>query len=215
MADDHDVVITLHGEELASSQSARRPAGGSIVTESGTAADEPVIYFSLEAWAGMHGHAMSGLDREVGGFLLGLGGQDAGGTFLVIAGAVPAVAAKEARATVKFTHESWGYLDAERQRRYPGLMLVGWYHTHPGYGVFYSDYDRFVQQNFFAGPTALGVVLDPVNKELGLYQYCDRLMRRRNWRVFKTAGGSPDPAVVGELIFWLQTGDQSGNGFKI
>jgi len=46
-----------------------------------------------------------------------------------------------------------------------GLMVVGWYHSHPNLGVFFSGTDRATQSAFFNQPYALGLVIDPVRKE--------------------------------------------------
>ena len=32
---------------------------------------------------------------------------------------------------------------------YPDKKIVGWQHTHPGYGIFLSSYDIFIQENFY------------------------------------------------------------------
>jgi proteasome lid subunit RPN8/RPN11 len=46
-----------------------------------------------------------------------------------------------------------------------GLMVVGWYHSHPDLGVFFSGTDRATQSAFFNYPYALGLVIDPVRKQ--------------------------------------------------
>lgn len=46
-----------------------------------------------------------------------------------------------------------------------GLMVVGWYHSHPNLGAFFSGTDRGTQAAFFTAPYALGLVIDPVRKE--------------------------------------------------
>ena len=46
-----------------------------------------------------------------------------------------------------------------------GLMVVGWYHSHPNLGVFFSGTDRATQSAFFNHPYALGLVIDPIRKE--------------------------------------------------
>jgi len=30
--------------------------------------------------------------------------------------------------------------------------IVGWYHSHPGFGIFLSEYDLFIHRNFFTAP---------------------------------------------------------------
>lgn len=46
-----------------------------------------------------------------------------------------------------------------------GRFVVGWYHSHPNLGVFFSGTDRRTQRAFFHHPHSVGVVIDPVRKE--------------------------------------------------
>ena len=46
-----------------------------------------------------------------------------------------------------------------------GLMVVGWYHSHPNLGVFFSGTDRATQSAFFNHPYSLGLVIDPIRRE--------------------------------------------------
>ena len=80
-----------------------------------------------------------------------------------------AVGAEERRASITFTHETWAHINAVREERYPELRIVGWFHTHPGYGVFLSGYDLFIHRNFFNLPWQLAYVIDPVGGEAGFF----------------------------------------------
>ena len=42
------------------------------------------------------------------------------------------------------------------------LSIVGWYHSHPNYGVFLSATDRETQRVWFAQAWQIALVLDPV-----------------------------------------------------
>ena len=46
---------------------------------------------------------------------------------------------------------------------------VGWYHTHPGHGIFMSSVDRQNQALCYNSIWQLAMVVDPVNKIFGLY----------------------------------------------
>jgi len=46
-----------------------------------------------------------------------------------------------------------------------GKLIVGWFHSHPNLGAFFSGTDRATQRNFFAHDYSLGYVIDPVRKE--------------------------------------------------
>ena len=73
--------------------------------------------------------------------------------------------------------------------RFAHLTIVGWYHTHPDFGVFLSDRDRFIHEHFFAHPGQIAHVIDPIRKTEGVFV----------WREGKTVldapllGRRPDP----------------------
>jgi len=46
---------------------------------------------------------------------------------------------------------------------------VGWYHSHPGFGVFLSEHDMFIQENFFSSPQQVAWVFDPHTDEEGCF----------------------------------------------
>lgn len=46
-----------------------------------------------------------------------------------------------------------------------GLAVVGWVHSHPDLGAFFSGTDRRTQRAFFAGDWQLGWCVDPVRGE--------------------------------------------------
>lgn len=114
-------------------------------------------------------HAESSLDKEVGGILLGVRTQ-AGAE---VRRALPAVEAEGHRANVTFTHEVWERIHRTVDTEYPDLEIVGWYHSHPGFGIFLSEYDRFIQQNFFSAAHQLALVVDPHAGTLGWFGWQD------------------------------------------
>lgn len=44
-------------------------------------------------------------------------------------------------------------------------FVVGWYHSHPNLGAFFSGTDRKTQKDFFNHPYSLGLVIDPIRNE--------------------------------------------------
>ena len=51
--------------------------------------------------------------------------------------------------------------------------IVGWYHSHPNFGIFLSDRDCFIQEHFFNGPGQIAYVVDPVNGVEGVFAWRD------------------------------------------
>jgi proteasome lid subunit RPN8/RPN11 len=57
--------------------------------------------------------------------------------------------AKRGSTHVTFTHETWDVIHKTMEKDHPKLDIVGWYHSHPGFGVEFSEMDIFIQKNFF------------------------------------------------------------------
>ena len=74
---------------------------------------------------------------------------------------------------VTFTAETWTHVQEVLEEEYPGKRIVGWYHSHPDFGVFLSDLDLFIHRNFFNFPWQVAHVFDPVREEEGLFVWRD------------------------------------------
>ena len=113
--------------------------------------------------------------------------------FVAVEAVIPGAAAGEGTAHVTFTQETWNGIYKSLEADHPKLKIVGWYHTHPGFGVEFSEMDLFIQRNFFAGPSHLALVTDPLNGDVAIcmntpegIQYLDRFWvdgREQNCRV--------------------------------
>jgi hypothetical protein len=44
-------------------------------------------------------------------------------------------------------------------------MVIGWYHSHPNLGAFFSGTDRRTQRHFFREAYSVGLVIDPIRNE--------------------------------------------------
>lgn len=105
-------------------------------------------------------HVFSNADREVGGVLVGR--IPCGGGRPLLTGAIEAISADEQRATLTFTQDSWEHVHRTLDRDYSeDDQIVGWYHSHPGFGIFLSEHDLFIHRNFFSGVSQIAVVVDP------------------------------------------------------
>ena len=113
----------------------------------------------------IEGHATQDLTRELGGVLLGEVGKDEDGYTVKVRATLPVRTADHGPVHFTFTADSWAQLHEDRVRRYPELDIVGWYHTHPNLGVFYSADDVIVHQAAFVMPWQVGLVYDPIRGE--------------------------------------------------
>jgi len=115
--------------------------------------------------AAVEKHVRSDLDKEVGGILVGTMADSTAH----ITASLPALRAQSGSTNVTFTHEVWEDVLAAVDGDHPGEGIVGWYHSHPGFGVFLSEHDRFIHANFFPDPVMVALVVDPLSGEAGWF----------------------------------------------
>jgi proteasome lid subunit RPN8/RPN11 len=130
------------------------------------------IYVELDVMRDMEAHARENQAVELGGVMLGHQLRDADGQpFVVISESLRAKYYHATKGSFKFTHDTWNEITRERNEFRPDLELVGWYHTHPGWGVFLSGMDLFICQHFFSRPLDVALVIDPTADQRGWFQW--------------------------------------------
>lgn len=139
------------------------------------------VAFERAAYAELIAHAKESLDKEICGVLAGTVCEDDAGVFVHIAAVIRGTAANQGSTHVTFTQQTWNQIHKTLEHDYPNLQIVGWYHSHPGFGVEFSDMDLFIQRNFFSGPTQIALVTDPLSGAVAIclntpsgIQYLDR-----------------------------------------
>lgn len=120
------------------------------------------VAMDRSAFADLTAHAKESLDAEVCGVLVGLGCEDEEGAWVEVQAIIRGAAARQGSTHVTFTQETWNMVHETLEREYRGRRIVGWYHTHPGFGVEFSDMDLFIQKNFFPGAEQIAFVTDPL-----------------------------------------------------
>lgn len=113
-------------------------------------------------------HGRTSMHREVCGVLLGNLCFD-GGPYLLIDARIEGKFATHQSGSVTFTSETWDYINSERDSKYPEKKIVGWYHTHPGFGIFLSNMDAFIHNNFFSLKWQPAYVFDPQAETDGFF----------------------------------------------
>jgi proteasome lid subunit RPN8/RPN11 len=118
-------------------------------------------------------HALRDTSVELGGILLGKECLDekTGRPFVMVTQSIEAKHYENTQASFTYTHDSWEEITRERDRLHPELDIVGWYHTHPDFGVFLSGHDLFIHQHFFAQPLQVAYVVDPIRQTRGFFQW--------------------------------------------
>ena len=117
----------------------------------------------------MHRHGRSQRDVEVCGVLVGNVYRDDNGPYLYVEANIKGDHAAGKTAQVTFTAETWNHINDEMERNHAGRKILGWYHTHPGFGIFLSEMDLFIQNNFFPEPWQVAYVYDPKSGEDGIF----------------------------------------------
>lgn len=138
---------------------------------------ELTLFIDANAFIEVKKHSQKRTDREVGGFLIGDAMHEKENLFIQITHIIEVQEIQHKSGEFIFTHEVWKMIDSIMSERHHDKQLLGWYHTHPGIGLFLSPEDRFIQNNFFNQSWQVTLVLDPLTKyQLFYYTRKDKLI---------------------------------------
>ncbi|HEY3319298.1 MAG TPA: Mov34/MPN/PAD-1 family protein [Planctomycetota bacterium] len=171
------------------------------------ASSEYRVHITESAYARMRKHAETTNEVELGGVLIGTVHRDSAGLFLLITGVIEGQNANNYGAQVTFTHQTWEHINKTKDKEYPNQRIVGWYHTHPGFGVFLSGMDTFIQENYFNHPYQVAIVIETRQNKEGCFAWINgkTAALRRYWvgdREIALAAGEAeafDPAPTSEV----------------
>jgi len=118
--------------------------------------------------------------REVGGLLIGhvcsqkaRGEPERGCEYdLIVTNAIPICTFDNSSVHLNFTEEAWDRAEERIRLSHSadGKTKLGWYHTHPHQGIFFSAKDSAAHQ-VFAEPYQFALVVDPRGMEAGLFHW--------------------------------------------
>jgi len=178
---------------------------------------QPRVTVSGEVLRQIRQHARSNSKTEVCGVLIGADN----GMGLSITARIPGLNAAQAGTYVTFTQDTWEHIYKIKDKDYPEERIVGWYHSHPGFGVFLSDHDTFIHKNFFSSELQVAWVYDPHSDEEGCFGWAgERLERVSELHIKDDKGGEeagetgkPEPVGgVDEQEEMVKEGDSSEAG---
>lgn len=129
------------------------------------------VYISQDVYKALEKLSASDTSKELGSIIIGDYCLELGKTHVIISEYIEAKYADASASTLTFTHETWNYIHSEHERLYPGKKIIGWQHTHPNYGIFLSNYDLFIHENFFNLPFQIAYVIDPIQNLRGFFQW--------------------------------------------
>jgi len=153
------------------------------------------VIFKQSVLNDIYTHGRGAPDIEVCGVLVGNVYHDAMGPFVFVEANIRGNFSSGKAAQVTFTAKTWAHIQDVMDTSYPELRILGWYHTHPGHGIFLSDMDLFIHKNFFSLPWHLAFVFDPQNQEEGLFAWRTGNMLIESFVVQKDAP-QPNPKVA-------------------
>jgi proteasome lid subunit RPN8/RPN11 len=126
---------------------------------------QPVVVMEAEVARKIRQHARSSMKAEVCGVLIGNNEHER----MTVEACIAGINAAQGGAHVTFTQDTWEHIYKIKDKDFPEHKIVGWYHSHPGFGVFLSEHDLFIQQNFFSNPQQIAWVYDPHTDEEGCF----------------------------------------------
>ncbi len=159
---------------VAPATSSSRPRGrpplesGCILHGARPGESEPRIVVRQTALQQIAAHCAANLQAEVGGALLGYPYNHNQQSFVEVLAAIPAHSPDHGPVHFTFTADVWTQLERDRAT-YPNLEVVGWFHTHPDLGVFFSVDDVVVHSAAFTQPWQVALVVDPVRAEASFF----------------------------------------------
>jgi proteasome lid subunit RPN8/RPN11 len=181
-------------------------------------ADDGEVFLLQSVYRKIMRHLRSDVSRELGGLLVGLEIRDgAGRPAILIRDALPARHTSSTRTRLTFSEETWADWDRELgdpESQGAALQRVGWYHSHPGMGIFLSTPDLDVCKEF-RRPTQVALVVDPVEPKGGFFVRGAEGFRDRNpqgfWELEDEAPGSAvdwqstfaQPEMPWSFLSWL------------
>ncbi|GEM_PF-915067 len=150
------------------------------------ASDSIPVFIRESVIAGISAQATADSGVETGGVLVGGFYRTQTESYIEIDGIIEAPSDQKTDISFTFTHESWKEISKELARLGENRQIVGWYHTHPGLGVFMSREDDFIHNGFFRDPWQVALVLDPMHENWGCFRWKDgSLVRTRGFYIFE------------------------------
>ena len=172
--------------------------------KSKTASGQPSLLIDSEVVRNIRQHARSSMATEICGVLIG---QDKD-QHIEVSASIQGENAEQAGAHVTFTQNTWEHIYSVKDKKFPSQRIVGWYHSHPGFGIFLSEHDTFIHKNFFSSPGQVAWVFDPQSDEEGCFGWVKgRIERLTQIAVQDRRGGevaessaSPNQSNVREQV---------------
>lgn len=155
------------------------------------------IYIHQKVYTQIHKFAANKTENEHGGILVGRIVNELGKENTIIEAFIEARHDASTPTTLTFTHTTWEYFHSELEKKHKGKKIVGWIHTHPNFGIFLSENDKFIHQNFFTDTNQVAYVVDPIQNSEGFFFWIkDSLERCPGFYLFDKNGAKISPKLI-------------------
>lgn len=174
---------------------------GSLISQGDIDQDAPFqVYIVEDIYKQIWQHIISSPRVECGGLLVGYPFKtlDQATTFVVVTGAIPQSSSNRGIAHFTVGPEEVAAARTSLDQTFPGLIAVGWYHSHPGHGVFLSEQDMVIVRSIYNSSWHLALVVDPQRHEAAFFAGPDGV-RLSGWNVL-----SRQPAIVLVMALYNQ-----------
>ncbi len=154
-------------------------------TTDGVSVSTPELYLSSHVIEKIMQHTSAYASRrlEAMGLLLGDVRRSRGRIYTLVEDAVTGGLDTTA-VSVRFKREAFSELFEELEKIEYEYLIIGWYHSHPGYTCFMSPTDVDTQRRMFRQPYQSAVVVDPIKREMKAYQLRNHSYRERPYGVY-------------------------------
>lgn len=166
-----DTNIEIQEQETVISESSVVALPMNFVSVGTVEHDSVQVYIKQDVYKRIEKFAKEQMAQEVGSILIGEYVDEDDRKTVIISDYIEAKYTDASASTLTFTHETWDYVHKEKDKKYKDKSIVGWQHTHPGYGIFLSNYDIFIQENFFNLPWQVAYVVDPIADTRGFFEW--------------------------------------------
>jgi proteasome lid subunit RPN8/RPN11 len=129
------------------------------------------VFVEYESEAQLINHLSIDPYNETGGMLVGQAYlcPDTNNYYTEIIGSIAAPHTVGNRVHFQFTTECWQVILSNQKQYFPRTTIVGWYHSHPGHGIFLSGTDLNTQRLCFKEIWQIAVVYDPLHQDIGYF----------------------------------------------
>lgn len=107
-----------------------------------------------------------------------------------------------------FTDKTWEQINRIKDSKYPRFHIVGWFHTHPDFGVYLTPGEVAFHEEHFAEEWQIAVILDPTYQDLGVFAWQDNKVKsipfQRNSLASQQLAVTDERGVSARQLRWWQ-----------